>query len=84
MLPWGKLRRLRLHRRVNYLLRRLGGVKGRLDQEPLRVLRYGQHGHYAQHSDSGWPGHREVSFLFHLRAPESGGETCLLQLGATR
>ena len=31
--------------------------------------------------DSGWPGHRLVSLLLYLRAPDAGGETCLLQLG---
>eukprot|EP00434_Breviolum_minutum_P042107 symbB.v1.2.037464.t1/scaffold5536.1/size26037/1 len=46
--------------------------------ESLQVIRYSPGGHYAQHSDSGWPGHRLVSLLLYLRAPAAGGETCLL------
>lgn len=46
--------------------------------EPLQVIRYDAGGHYAAHSDSGWPGHREISFLIYLEVPEAGGETCFL------
>ena len=31
--------------------------------------------------DSGWPGHRRLSFLVYLQAPIKGGETCLLRPG---
>eukprot|EP00928_Gymnodinium_smaydae_P042751 TRINITY_DN28754_c0_g1_i2.p1 TRINITY_DN28754_c0_g1~~TRINITY_DN28754_c0_g1_i2.p1 ORF type:complete len:359 (-),score=76.66 TRINITY_DN28754_c0_g1_i2:81-1157(-) len=46
--------------------------------EPMQVIRYDEGGHYAPHSDSGWPGHRLVSLLIYLQAPEKGGETCFL------
>ncbi|CAE7205699.1 P4htm [Symbiodinium sp. CCMP2592] len=49
-----------------------------LQAEPLQVIRYTKNGHYAPHSDSGWPGHRRLSFLVYLQAPIKGGETCLL------
>eukprot|EP00747_Dinoflagellata_sp_TGD_P028618 gnl/TRDRNA2_/TRDRNA2_133376_c0_seq1.p1 gnl/TRDRNA2_/TRDRNA2_133376_c0~~gnl/TRDRNA2_/TRDRNA2_133376_c0_seq1.p1 ORF type:complete len:319 (-),score=61.03 gnl/TRDRNA2_/TRDRNA2_133376_c0_seq1:67-1023(-) len=46
--------------------------------EPLQVIRYTVGGHYAPHSDSGWPGHRTLSILIYLHRPEAGGETCFL------
>ncbi|CAE8619904.1 unnamed protein product [Polarella glacialis] len=52
-----------------------------LQGEPMQVIRYTRGGHYAPHSDSGWPGHREVSLLVYLRTPEVGGETCFFPDG---
>eukprot|EP00927_Polykrikos_kofoidii_P048563 TRINITY_DN42827_c0_g1_i1.p1 TRINITY_DN42827_c0_g1~~TRINITY_DN42827_c0_g1_i1.p1 ORF type:complete len:413 (-),score=56.20 TRINITY_DN42827_c0_g1_i1:268-1506(-) len=55
------------------------------DGEPLQVIHYGARGHYAPHSDSGWPGHRPFSVLVYLETPPrddpaAGGETCFLPL----
>merc|ERR1712137_276670 len=33
------------------------------DGEPVQIIHYGIGGHYAPHSDSGWPGHRPASAL---------------------
>lgn len=46
--------------------------------EPLQVIRYRRNGHYAPHSDAGWPGHRPISLLIYLRTPGRGGQTCFL------
>lgn len=52
-----------------------------LQVEPMQVIRYTRGGHYAPHSDSGWPGHRTVSLLVYLSVPQLGGETCFFPDG---
>eukprot|EP00929_Paragymnodinium_shiwhaense_P085647 TRINITY_DN46065_c0_g1_i2.p1 TRINITY_DN46065_c0_g1~~TRINITY_DN46065_c0_g1_i2.p1 ORF type:complete len:291 (+),score=3.98 TRINITY_DN46065_c0_g1_i2:153-1025(+) len=50
------------------------------DDEPLQLLSYDAAGHYAPHSDSGWPGHRPATLLVYLLPPAEGGHTCFLLL----
>lgn len=44
----------------------------------FNVVHYTTGGHYAVHSDSGWPGHRPITVLVSLRVPSEGGETCFV------
>ena len=44
----------------------------------MQVIHYSPLGHYAVHSDSGWPGHRSVSLVIYLKVPLKRGETCFV------